>query len=159
MPSRRQFITTRGAPGAATVPGSAAASTDCPTALDALTEAGLPVAALDPLAVRDRDDLELYAGVADRGEEQPFVLALLLVVIAAVVGTFVLGLGGTASGSNSASATAREAPQAAFSFEDDSDTERVTVPHDGGDSVPAAEFQVPRLATTARPDHSSALAW
>lgn len=111
-------------------------------ALDALAAAGLPVAALDPFAVPDGDDLALYAGVTDRDDEQPFVLALLLVVIAAVVGTFVLGLGGSASGSSSGSDSAREVPQVAFSFEYDDDTGRVTVAHDGGDSVPAEELQV-----------------
>jgi hypothetical protein len=111
-------------------------------ALDALAAAGLPVAALDPFAVPDGDDLALYAGVADRDDEQPFVLALLLVVIAAVVGTFVLGLSGSASGSGSGSDSAREVPQVAFSFEYDTDTGRATVIHDGGDSVPAEELQV-----------------
>ncbi|WP_254830139.1 type IV pilin [Haloglomus salinum] len=111
-------------------------------ALDALAAAGLPVAALDPFAVRDGDDLALYAGVADRDDEQPFVLALLLVVLAAVVGTFVLGLGSSTSGSSSGGGSAREVPQVAFSFEYSADTQRVTITHDGGDSVDANELQV-----------------
>lgn len=111
-------------------------------ALDALADAGLPFAALDPFAVRDGGDLALYAGVADRDDEQPFVLALLLVVLAAVVGTFVLGVSSSASGGGSGSGGARETPQVSFAFEYSSDTQLVTVTHQGGDSVPAEELQV-----------------
>jgi len=134
-------FTTRGPVVRARVTGSEGAPARA-EALDALAEAGLPVAALDPFAVRDGDDLALYAGVADRDDEQPFVLALLLVVLAAVVGTFVLGLGSSTSGSSSASGSAREAPRVALSFEYNSDTQLVTITHDGGDSVEASELQV-----------------
>ena len=105
-------------------------------ALDALADAGLPVAALDPYAIPDGDDLALYAGVPDRDGEQPVVLALLIVVLAAVVGTFVLGLGGSASGGREST------PQISFSFDYDADSQLVTVTHDGGDSVPAEELQL-----------------
>jgi len=134
-------FTTRGPVVRARVTGSEGAPARA-EALDALAAAGLPVAALDPFAVRDGDDLALYAGVADRDDEQPFVLALLLVVLAAVVGTFVLGLGSSTSGSSSGGGSAREVPQVAFSFEYSADTQRVTITHDGGDSVEANELQV-----------------
>ncbi|TSD08943.1 hypothetical protein DP107_17570 [Haloglomus irregulare] len=111
-------------------------------ALAALSRAGLPVAGLEPLAVRDGDALALYAGVPDRGDEQPVLLALVLVVLAAVVGAFVLGIGGSASAGGSSSDRRTEAPQVSFSFEYDADVERVTVTHDGGDSVPAEELQL-----------------
>jgi FlaG/FlaF family flagellin (archaellin) len=134
-------FTARGPVVRARVTGSEGAPARA-AALDALAEAGLPFAVLDPFAVPDGDDLALYAGVADRDEEQPFVLALFLVVLAAVVGTFVLGLGSSTSGSNSASGSARAAPQVAFSFEYSGDTQLVTITHDGGDSVEASELQV-----------------
>jgi FlaG/FlaF family flagellin (archaellin) len=102
-------------------------------ALDALSAAGLPMAALDPFAIPDGDALALDAGLPDRDDGQPVVLALLLVVLAAVVGTFVLGLG------NQVSSTA---PQISFEFDYDADSQLVTVTHDGGDSVPAEELQL-----------------
>ena len=111
-------------------------------ALDALSGAGLPMAALDPFAIPDGDALALYAGVPDRDDGQPVVLALLLVVLAAVVGTFVLGIGGSASASGSASGGREPTPQISFSFEYDADSQLVTVTHDGGDSVPAEELQL-----------------
>jgi FlaG/FlaF family flagellin (archaellin) len=107
-------------------------------ALDALSSAGLPVAALDPLAVREGDDLALYAGVTDRDGEQSAVLALLLVVLAAVVGTFVLGLGDSARGGGASRA---RPPQIAFSFDYRSGG-ALTITHDGGDSVAADQLRI-----------------
>ena len=110
-------------------------------ALDALTYAGLPVAALEPFAVPDGDDLALYAGLADRDDGQPIVLALLVVVLAAVVGTFVLGLGSSVSGGRSGGVS-RTAPNVSFGYEYDAGSGRVTVRHEGGDTVDAGELQV-----------------
>lgn len=101
-------------------------------ALDALAAAGLPVATLEPFAVRDGDDLALYAGIAARDGEQSVVLALLLVVLAAVVGTFVLGFNNDPS---------RVTPQASFTFDYESDG-TLTVTHDGGDRIPADQLRI-----------------
>ncbi|WP_276257665.1 type IV pilin [Haloglomus litoreum] len=134
-------FTTRGPVVRARVTGTDGAPSRA-AALDALADAGLPVAALDPFAIADSDDLALYAGVADRDDEQPFILALLLVVLAAVVGTFVLGLGSSVGSSGGSSGSAREAPQVSFSFDYSADNQLVTIIHNGGDSVDASELQV-----------------
>jgi hypothetical protein len=105
-------------------------------ALDTLAGAGLPVAdADDLLSLPDGDDLTLAAGFDARDDEQPVVLALLLVVLAAVVGTFVLGISGGTGGGR-----ATRPPQVAFGFEYDGDTGRVTVTHEGGDTVAASRL-------------------
>jgi len=54
-------------------------------------------------------------------------------IVAAVVGSFVLGLGGS---------TERPTPVASFSFEYDSSAETVTITHDGGDTIAAANLYV-----------------
>jgi len=63
------------------------------------------------------------------------VLALIaaVVILAAVLGTFVLGLGEPTE--------ATQPPQISFDF-DATDDGRVTVTHEGGDSVPASELRV-----------------
>lgn len=61
------------------------------------------------------------------------LMVAITVILAAVIGTFVLGLGNEFN---------QNSPQASFSFElSDSDT-NVTITHDGGDSVPAGETNV-----------------
>jgi hypothetical protein len=108
-------------------------------ALDALAAAGLPaVDAADPLSVPDGDDLALTAGFDARDDGQPAVLALVVVVLAAVVGTFLLGIGSGSAGGGRET----RAPQVAFAFEYDGDTGRVTVTHEGGDSVAAGELML-----------------
>jgi len=56
------------------------------------------------------------------------------VILAAVIGTFVLGLGDQVSES---------APQAQFTFDYDSTTpDSITVTHDGGDAIDASDLNV-----------------
>ncbi|MFB6205457.1 MAG: type IV pilin [Haloglomus sp.] len=131
-------FTARGPVVRARVTGTAGAPSRA-AALGALADAGLPVAALQPFAVADGDDLALYAGVDARDDEQGVVLALLLVVLAAVVGTFLLGLGGSVSGGRSDTGTDSEAPHISFSFEYRSSGE-LTITHDGGDTVAADQL-------------------
>jgi FlaG/FlaF family flagellin (archaellin) len=59
---------------------------------------------------------------------------VLLVVLAAVVSSFVLGVGSEGG--------APEAPQVSMDFEYDDTTEAVTVTHAGGDSIDAAALTV-----------------
>lgn len=59
---------------------------------------------------------------------------VLLVILAAVVGSFVLGVGETSS----AGAT----PQASFTVDYDAASETAEITHDGGDAVPADELSV-----------------
>jgi len=62
------------------------------------------------------------------------VVVPLLVILAAVVGSFVLGFGG----GSEAAAT----PQVAFEFDADASAETVTITHDGGDSIDASQLLV-----------------
>lgn len=57
---------------------------------------------------------------------------VLLLVLAAVIGSFVLGMG------ESSSATAT--PQATFTAEYDAASETTEISHDGGDAIPANEL-------------------
>jgi flagellin-like protein len=59
------------------------------------------------------------------------LMVAITVILAAVIGTFVLGLGDQVSES---------APQAQFTF--DQNTTDITVTHDGGDTIPADEISV-----------------
>jgi flagellin-like protein len=60
------------------------------------------------------------------------LMVAITVILAAVIGTFVLGLGDQVSES---------APQAQFTFEFDG-TDQVNATHDGGDAIPADELSV-----------------
>jgi FlaG/FlaF family flagellin (archaellin) len=59
-------------------------------------------------------------------------MVAITVILAAVIGTFVLGLGGNVS----------SAPQAQVSFQYDQSTNSVDLIHDGGDQLQAAELSV-----------------
>jgi FlaG/FlaF family flagellin (archaellin) len=75
------------------------------------------------------------------------------VILAAVIATFVLGLGEQVS---------QTAPQASFSFDYDSEAGNITISHDGGDTIEAQNLKVstesqsfntsPAGATTPSPD-------
>jgi len=61
------------------------------------------------------------------------LMVAITVILAAVIATFVLGLGDSLSNT---------APQASFSFEydDNSDADNLTVTHDGGDTIESGEL-------------------
>ena len=62
------------------------------------------------------------------------LMVAITVILAAVIGAFVLGLGDQASNT---------APQASFSFDyNDTDPGEVTVTHEGGDTIPDGELNV-----------------
>jgi len=62
------------------------------------------------------------------------LMVAITVILAAVIGAFVLGLGDQASNT---------APQASFSFDyDDSSDGNVTVTHEGGDRIPDGELNL-----------------
>ena len=62
------------------------------------------------------------------------LMVAITVILAAVIGAFVLGLGDQASNT---------APQASFSFDyDDEGDGNVTVTHEGGDTIPEGELNV-----------------
>jgi flagellin-like protein len=61
------------------------------------------------------------------------LMVAITVILAAVIATFVLGLGEQVSST---------APQASFTFEYNENDDRLTVTHDGGDSVKANELFV-----------------
>ena len=61
------------------------------------------------------------------------LMVAITVILAAVIGTFVLGLG---------SEIETTEPQAQFSFDADSDTEKITVTHDGGQPVDPDNVEV-----------------
>lgn len=65
-------------------------------------------------------------------------MVAITVILAAVIGTFVLGLG---------SSIQQQTPQAQFGFEvsddnDDDDVDTVTVTHESGDSIPTSELSL-----------------
>jgi flagellin-like protein len=60
------------------------------------------------------------------------LMVAITVILAAVIGTFVLGLGGNVS----------SAPQAQISFDYQSSSPQITVTHDGGDSLDESNFDV-----------------
>jgi len=62
-----------------------------------------------------------------------FVGILLLVVLAAVIGSFVLGMG---------SESVATAPQASFAFEHDTEAGETTIVHEGGDTIDADRLVV-----------------
>lgn len=61
------------------------------------------------------------------------LMVAITVILAAVIGTFVLGLGDSVE----------SAPQASFNFDyDDTGTEEVTIRHRGGDNIDASKLEV-----------------
>jgi flagellin-like protein len=76
------------------------------------------------------------------------LMVAITVILAAVIGTFVLGLGDQVSES---------APQAQFTFNLDSSTNQLTITHDGGDAIPSDNINVTGGGTDVRWDHSSGL--
>ncbi|MFC7226629.1 type IV pilin [Salinirubellus salinus] len=100
-----------------------------------LRAVGLPASVVDGLPPVARAEYVEFHGSFERTDgEQPFVVALLLVLLAAVVGTFVLGIEGGGGG-------APRVPQVAFEYEYDSGGP-VTIVHTGGDHVPSSELLV-----------------
>ncbi|KTG28200.1 type IV pilin [Haloferax profundi] len=63
------------------------------------------------------------------------LMVAITVILAAVIGTFVLGLGDQVS---------ETAPQASFSFDYDSgtDTENFTITHESGEAIPASQLNI-----------------
>jgi flagellin-like protein len=61
------------------------------------------------------------------------LMVAITVILAAVIGTFVLGLGGSVQ---------QNAPQASFTFDYDESSNIVTITHDGGDQIDAARLGV-----------------
>ena len=61
------------------------------------------------------------------------VMVVITVILAAVIGTFVLGLGGQVSST---------APQASFTFELSNSDQNVEITHDGGDSISSDDLNV-----------------
>ncbi|MFD1598101.1 type IV pilin [Halobellus rarus] len=59
------------------------------------------------------------------------LMVAITVILAAVIGTFVLNLG---QGIN------QSAPQASFGFDHDTDNDNITITHESGDSVEAAQL-------------------
>ncbi|WP_318569925.1 type IV pilin N-terminal domain-containing protein [Salinigranum marinum] len=70
------------------------------------------------------------------------LMVAITVILAAVIGTFVLGLGDQVS---------QSAPQAQFTFEfsDSTSSESITITHDGGDAVSADQLSVNVAGTEA----------
>ena len=79
---------------------------------------------------------ELFTDDNDRGVSPVIGVILMVaitVILAAVIGAFVLGLGDQVS---------NNAPQASFSFEFDTNGENVTITHTGGDNIEANTLRV-----------------
>jgi flagellin-like protein len=80
--------------------------------------------------------MELKQFIADDDAVSPVIGVILMVaitvILAAVIGTFVLGLGGNVS----------SAPQAQVSFQYDQGSTSVQLIHDGGDQLNGAELTV-----------------
>jgi flagellin-like protein len=60
------------------------------------------------------------------------LMVAITVILAAVIGTFVLGLGDSVE----------SAPQASFNFDYDDTNEKVTIRHRGGDNIDASKLEV-----------------
>jgi flagellin-like protein len=73
------------------------------------------------------------------------LMVAITVILAAVIGTFVLGLGDQVSES---------APQAQFSFDYKETTSVVTITHDGGDSISSDDINVTGAGNDIRWDHA-----
>jgi flagellin-like protein len=59
------------------------------------------------------------------------LMVAITVILAAVIGSFVLNLGGSLQ---------QNAPQASFGFDYDTDNSNVTITHETGDSIPSAQL-------------------
>jgi hypothetical protein len=105
-------------------------------ARETLRAVGLPAAAVDGLPPVARDDwVEFHGSFEARDGRQPFIVAFLLVLLAAVVGAFVLGIDSSGGGGGS------RVPQVSFAFEYEADGP-TTIVHQAGDSVPSSELTV-----------------
>jgi flagellin-like protein len=86
--------------------------------------------------------MELKTLIQDDDAVSPVIGVILMVaitvILAAVIGTFVLGLGDQVSNTS---------PSASFSFDYDSTTEDLTITHDGGDSLEGANLNVKTTGT------------
>jgi flagellin-like protein len=71
------------------------------------------------------------------------LMVAITVILAAVIGTFVLGLGGELE---------NNAPQASFTFDYDDTANQLTITHDGGASIDTAELR-------AKSDDGQTAAW
>jgi flagellin-like protein len=84
--------------------------------------------------------MELRNLLADDDAVSPVIGVILMVaitvILAAVIGTFVLGLGGSVQ---------ETAPQAQFTFDYDSGAGELNITHDGGDSIDPARITVPNV--------------
>jgi flagellin-like protein len=76
------------------------------------------------------------------------LMVAITVILAAVIGTFVLGLGDQVSES---------APQAQFTFDFESSTGVLTITHDGGDSIPSDEINVTGSGNDVRWDNANSI--
>lgn len=61
------------------------------------------------------------------------LMVAITVILAAVIGTFVLGLGDQVSDTT---------PSASFTFDYDDDNSKLTITHDGGDSIEASNLEI-----------------
>jgi FlaG/FlaF family flagellin (archaellin) len=59
-------------------------------------------------------------------------MVAITVILAAVIGTFVLGLGGQVE----------SAPQASFDFQEDKSNDRLEITHRGGDSIDPSDLEI-----------------
>jgi len=60
------------------------------------------------------------------------LMVAITVILAAVIGTFVLGLGDSLN----------QAPQAQIDVEGDASADEITISHDGGDAIPTSELSI-----------------
>jgi flagellin-like protein len=81
--------------------------------------------------------MELKQLFTDKDAVSPVIGVILMVaitvILAAVIGTFVLGLGQDIQ---------QTAPQASFSFDVNDAKDNITITHDGGDAISASELNV-----------------
>ncbi|WP_318568252.1 type IV pilin N-terminal domain-containing protein [Salinigranum marinum] len=76
------------------------------------------------------------------------LMVAITVILAAVIGTFVLGLGDQVSES---------APQAQFTFNLDSSTDQLTITHDGGDAISSDNINITGGGNDVRWDNSQGI--
>lgn len=85
--------------------------------------------------------MELKQLFTDKDAVSPVIGVILMVaitvILAAVIGTFVLGLGQNVQ---------QSAPQASFSFDVADDKENITITHDGGNGIEATDLEVKATA-------------
>lgn len=91
---------------------------------------------------RRKRDIDLKALFADEGAVSPVIGVILMVaitvILAAVIGTFVLGLGQNVQ---------QASPQASFSMDVIDDGEFVEATHDGGDGIGSADLNISASTT------------